>query len=240
MRQIADPVGLVVAIILGRFVLQFAVDQVLQRAEEGRRDGFAGDQRRVDGCNAIAEQCDAGSVRDYVVHAREEEEILRPRLKQGEFEQRASEWHRRALNGMRDLLDFIHGMVRVTQVMEGQVDFGVVDWFLEHLTVDFDAADPERFGLPHHTADGPLEGITIYRPLDSDEKADLPLCARMTRFIREPYVELSARQRKRAVVKFHPAPPATPRIRTIYWPTARPASLSRRLLGRISGQFCSM
>ena len=54
-------------------------------------------------------------------------------------------------------------------------------------------------------------------------------------FLRKPYVELSARQRKCPVIKLYPTPQSSRLIIQ-----ALPSSLSRRLFGRISGQFCSM
>ena len=69
--KVASPIGLIFEIILGRFVFQFAVNQVLQRAEEGRRDAFARNNCRVNSSNPIANQRNAGCVGHYVVHARE-------------------------------------------------------------------------------------------------------------------------------------------------------------------------
>ena len=65
--------------------------------------------------------------------------------------------------------------------------------------------------------------------------AKLPFRTGVTRFLRKPYVELSARQRKCPVIKLYPTPQSS---RLIF--QALPSSLSRRLFGRISGQFCSM
>jgi hypothetical protein len=64
--------------------------------------------------------------------------------------------------------------------MEGQLNIRIVDGVLEHPAIDLNTAHPEGFGLSDHSADGPLEGITVYRALDFDKQADLPFRARMT------------------------------------------------------------
>ena len=90
---------------------------------------------------------------------------------------------------------------------------------------------PGRFGLPHHVTDRPLEQLAVHRAVESDKHAKLPLRAGVARFLREPNVQLSPRQRESPVIKFHPDYLSNP---------CPAANLSRRVLGRISVQFCSM
>src|SRR5271163_3994172 len=95
-------------------------------------------------------------------------------------------------------------MLRVAQVMEGQLDIRVIDRPLEDLAIRLEDGDPGWFGLPHHMTDRPLKHITLYRAVESHKHAQLPLRTGVTRFLRKPDVELSPRQRKCPVVKSHP------------------------------------
>ena len=74
--QVPSPIGLIFQIIGRRFVLQLAANQALQRAKNGRRDGCARNNCRVNRCNPIANQRNAGSVCDYVVAACEPIEFI--------------------------------------------------------------------------------------------------------------------------------------------------------------------
>jgi hypothetical protein len=60
-------------------------------------------------------------------------------------------------------------MARAAQVKEGQFDIGVVDRALEHLAIRLGKGGPNRLGLAHHSADRPLQGITLYEALDFHE-----------------------------------------------------------------------
>ncbi|OMC17561.1 hypothetical protein A5737_06730 [Mycobacterium colombiense] len=82
----------------------------------------------------------------------------------------------------------VHGMVRAAQVIEGQLDIRVVHRPLENLAIHLKDGGPARFGLLHRPADRPLEGITLYRALDFDKEAELPLRTGLTRFLRKPNV----------------------------------------------------
>ncbi|ETZ67833.1 putative syringomycin synthetase, partial [Mycobacterium sp. MAC_080597_8934] len=55
-RKVRQPVGLVVAVVGRGFVVRLALDQLPQRAEDGRRDGSGGDDRGVDGGDAVTDQ----------------------------------------------------------------------------------------------------------------------------------------------------------------------------------------
>ena len=79
--KVFSPIGLIFQIIDGRFVFQLAVNQVLQRTEEGRRDGFPRNNGRVDSCNPMANQPNAGCVYDDVVATPEQVEFIEPRSK---------------------------------------------------------------------------------------------------------------------------------------------------------------
>ncbi|OBI35950.1 hypothetical protein A5708_08560 [Mycobacterium colombiense] len=85
-------------------------------------------------------------------------------------------------------MGFLHGMVRAPEVIEGQLYIRVVDRPLENLAIHLEEGGPARFVLPHRPADGPLEGLTVYRALDSHEEAKLPLRTELTRFLRKPNV----------------------------------------------------
>jgi hypothetical protein len=66
-------------------------------------------------------------------------------------------------------MDFLDGMARAAQVIEGQLNIRVIDCSLENLAIRLKAGDPDWFGLSHNSADRPLEGITVYRALYSYE-----------------------------------------------------------------------
>jgi hypothetical protein len=83
----------------------------------------------------------------------------------------------------------------------------VINRPLENLAIDLEEGGPSWFGLLQHSPDRPLQWVTFNRALDSREEAKLPLRTALTRFLRKPYVELSARQRKCLPVKFHPTAP---------------------------------
>ena len=85
-------------------------------------------------------------------------------------------------------MGFLHGIARVGQVIEGQLDIRVFDRPLENLAVRLKESGPAWFGLLQRSADRPLKGITFYRAVDSREKAKLPLRTGVTRFLRKPDV----------------------------------------------------
>jgi hypothetical protein len=76
--KVFGPIGLIVKIIVGLFVLRLAADPVLQRAEERRRNGRARNNGRVDSRDSMAGQRKAGSVYDDVMAAREQVEFIGP------------------------------------------------------------------------------------------------------------------------------------------------------------------
>ena len=53
-------------------------NQVLQRAEEGRRNGCARNNCGVDSCNPMGKKRNSGSVNDHVMEAREQVEFIEP------------------------------------------------------------------------------------------------------------------------------------------------------------------
>ncbi|ASL18440.1 hypothetical protein MYCOZU2_06095 (plasmid) [Mycobacterium intracellulare subsp. chimaera] len=79
--------------------------------------------------------------------------------------------------------------------MKLEIDMRVSDRALHHLAVNLEERNPQRFGLRHRLVDRPLEDIPVYRTLDLDQQAELPLRTRITRLLREPDVQLPARQR---------------------------------------------
>jgi hypothetical protein len=73
------------------------------------------------------------------------------------------------LDGSRHLTSFLHGLRRVAQVIEGQVDILVIERSLEDLAVHLEEGGPDWFGLLQHATDRPLEGITFYPARNSHE-----------------------------------------------------------------------
>ncbi len=130
-----------------------------------------------------------------MVAGAEQIEFLGLRLEEDEFEQLTVQRHRRALDARCQPADVLHGIGRAGQVMKLELDMRVIDRPLNHLAVNLEERSPERFGLRHCLADRPLEDITVYRTLDLDQQAELPLRTRIARLLREPDVQLPARQR---------------------------------------------
>ena len=56
-----------------------------------------------------------------------------------------------------------------------QLDIAIVVYLLEHLAIHLNKGGADWFGLLHHAADRPLEGVAIYRALDFDEQTEMPL-----------------------------------------------------------------
>lgn len=101
--------------------------------------------------------------------------------------------------------------------MERQLDVRVVDRSLEDLAVDLEEGDPGRFCFAHGLPDRPLQGVALDGAADPDEQPKLPLRVGVTRFLRQPDVQLPARQRKCLILKLHPTPqpqgvPFNPRL----------------------------
>src|SRR3982074_325964 len=112
------------------------------------------------------------------------------------------------------------------------------------MAIGFEERGPARFGLCDYPPDRLFQQIAIDGAFDAHQKAKLPLGTRETGLLREPNVELPPSQRVCLLTTFHVSPPrlhpgAHPQA--VYLSKLRPAaSRSRRLFGRISGQFCSM
>ena len=76
----------------------------------------------------------------------------------------------------------------VAQVVEGHLDIRVIDWPLENLAILLGDGGPGRLGLLHHVPDRPLKHSRLYRAVESDKHAQLPVRAGLTRFLRKPNV----------------------------------------------------
>jgi hypothetical protein len=87
--------------------------------------------------------------------------------------------------------------------MEGKFQTQIINCSLENLTVGLEEGGPNWFSLLYNMADRVLKRFRIYRAPDYHELAELPLCLRATGFLRKPYVQLSARQRKGAFIEVH-------------------------------------
>nr|BBX77270.1 hypothetical protein MFLOJ_10570 [Mycobacterium florentinum] len=112
------------------------------------------------------------------------------------------------------------------------------------MAVGLEERDPARLGLSDHLPDRLLQQIVMDETFDQHQKTKLPLGTRETGFLREPNIKLPPRQRMCPLTTFHVSPPKlhpSPHTQAVYLSKLRPAaSRSRRLFGRISGQFCSM
>ncbi|BBY20965.1 hypothetical protein MSTO_11700 [Mycobacterium stomatepiae] len=115
---------------------------------------------------------------------------------------------------------------------------------MQNVAIGFEERDAAGLGLGDHLPDRLLQQIAMDGTFDQHQKAKLPLGTRETGFLREPNIKLPARQRMCPLTTFHVSPPKvhpSPRTQAVYLSKLRPAaSRSRRLFGRISGQFCSM
>ena len=83
--------------------------------------------------------------------------------------------------------------------MDVHVDFRIVDYPLENLTVLLEECCPDRIGFSHRTLQRPLEGVAIHCALDSHQHADLPVRTSLTRLLGQPDVQLRTRQWQGAV-----------------------------------------
>ncbi|OBF69530.1 hypothetical protein A5753_20880 [Mycobacterium sp. 852002-51971_SCH5477799-a] len=59
---------------------------------------------------------------------------------------------------------------------------------MENPAVHFEKGSPKWFGLTQHVNNRLLKQIRVYRAIDSQKFAQLPLRAEATRFLREPDV----------------------------------------------------
>jgi hypothetical protein len=136
----------------------------------------------------------------------------RPGLEEREPEQTTGQRHRVALNRGADLARFPFRLARRAHVEDVDLDVCIVKRLLKHLTVKFDERGPQRLGLGHHAADGPLQGLAFYATVNIYEKSDLPVRFRTaTGFLRKPNVQLCACHRRNCVAQTHPYP----RIETV-------------------------
>ena len=103
----------------------------------------------------------------------------------------------------------LHRIARAAQVIEGHVDIRVIDHPLENLAIRLEKTGPDWFGLAYGPADRPLKGFTLYRTLDPQEQAKLPLSTELSRFLRKPDFQLSPRQRKCPLPRLHRLPQVT-------------------------------
>ena len=102
---------------------------------------------------------------------------------------------------------FLDRILRGYEVIASKLNIRVINRLLENLAIHLVKGGSKWFGLVHHLTDRPLKQTRLYRALDSPKHAQLPLRTEATRFLRKPYIQLSPRQRKCPVIKFHPMPP---------------------------------
>src|ERR1700757_1296633 len=148
----------------------------------------------------------ADSVHHDMVAAHEKIKFIYPRLQQRKFEQRATKRHRRALNRGCQPMGFLDRILRAYEVIASKLKIRVINRLLENLAIHPEKGGSERFGLAHHLTDRALKQTRLDRALDSHKIAQLPPRTEATRFLRKPYIQLSARQRKCPVIEFHRIP----------------------------------
>jgi hypothetical protein len=67
---------------------------------------------------------------------------------------------------------------------------------LQNLFIHLEKRGPQWLGFAHRLDDRALNQVRVYRALDPQQLAELPLRTEATRSVREPDVSLSPRQRK--------------------------------------------
>jgi len=72
--------------------------------------------------------------------------------------------------------------------MPRKLNVRVINRLLENLAIHLEKGGSKWLGLAHHLNDRPLKQTRLYRALDSQKLAQLPLRTEVTRFLRKPYV----------------------------------------------------
>ena len=86
-------------------------------------------------------------------------------------------------------------VIGIPQVVERHLEIGVVDRHLEDLAVLLEERGTGRFGLLQGLADRLLHEVALHWAVDAHQQTELPLGAGEAAFLREPDIQLSARQR---------------------------------------------
>ncbi|BBZ13037.1 hypothetical protein MBRA_32320 [Mycobacterium branderi] len=97
------------------------------------------------------------------------------------------------------------------EIVEWELDLGVVNWFLKNLAIHLEKAGPDRLGLCHHATDCLFKHIPFNGTLDYGMCDYMPFFIKAARLLSKPDVELPARERQCLVINFH----RTHRTRTV-------------------------
>ncbi|ORW12143.1 hypothetical protein AWC14_17660 [Mycobacterium kyorinense] len=89
------------------------------------------------------------------------------------------------------------------EIVEWELDIGIVNRPLKNLAIHLEKGSPDRLGLCHHATDCLFKQIPFYGTLDYGMRDYMPFFIKATRLLSKPDVELPARQRKCLVIKFH-------------------------------------
>jgi hypothetical protein len=120
--------------------------------------------------------------------AGEQIKFIYPCLQQRKFEQRATKRHQRALDRRCQPIGVLCRILRAHEIMASKLNVRVINGLLENLAIHLEKGSSKWFGLAHHSTDRPLKQTTLYRALDSQKLAQLPLRTEATRFLRKPDV----------------------------------------------------
>lgn len=125
----------------------------------------------------------------------EQVELLVACLEQRELHQPTGERQRRVLDLRGHLPGLRLRIVGVPDVVQRYFQFRVVERLLEDLAVGFEEGGTRRLGLLQGLPDGLLQESMIDDTVDLAQEAELPLGAGQSALVREPDVQLPARQR---------------------------------------------
>nr|CRL72988.1 hypothetical protein CPGR_02556 [Mycolicibacterium malmesburyense] len=178
----------------------------------------------------MAEKTETYPINDYVVAARYKIIFIDFCAQQRKFEQWAAERHRGTLKRRGKPARVLSRIWRVQQFMTDELDSRIIDDLLEYLVSGLEDRDPQRFRLPHRLYQRRLEQVSVERTRNPHKRAQLPLSAEPTCLLREPNMQLGARQWECPVVQVHPTVPK----HAIHLSARRGADLSRKDLGRRS------
>ena len=103
-------------------------------------------------------------------------------------------------------MGFLDRILRAYEVIVSKLNIRVINRLLGDLAIHLEKGGSKWFGLAHHLTDRALKQTGLDRALDSQKIAQLPPRTEATRFLRKPYIQLTARQWKYTAIEFHPTP----------------------------------
>ena len=72
-------------------------------------------------------------------------------------------------------MGFPYRILRAHEIVTNELNVRVVNHLLENLAIHLEKGGSQRFGLTHHLTDSPLKQTRLYRALNSQKKAPMPL-----------------------------------------------------------------